>query len=66
MGVSSPLYVAIIPYASLDFERLDETVPPLSAHIDEPGVSIGGAKMNENSGGIHAGFSPTELWSSAE
>lgn len=40
------LYVPLVPYVSLDFERLDETVPLLSAQIPEPGMNVGGAIQN--------------------
>jgi hypothetical protein len=39
-------YVPLIPYVTLDFERLDESVPMLSDQIQVPGEAISGAVQN--------------------
>jgi hypothetical protein len=39
-------YVPLIPYVTLDFERLDETVPMLSDQIEVPGEAVSGAVQN--------------------
>lgn len=39
-------YVPLIPYVTLDFERLDESVPLLSKQIVYPGETIYGAVQN--------------------